>query len=387
MKDALSSNDTFVLLQTGTYGGCLTLYCDQSSEVKQFQLNMIDWSASVLGDADSSHRDSPVMNSVEEAFSYLDRYPWHQFTPHVIHPDVQPFVWEVINKRFEQGLVSPSTMAQWKRSCVTTDRRDFRSSTGRDSGIHSTSPRAATNVVNISTRLIGGNGTACAEFDDTRGVAPLSSPHIAWADAKHFRRAVECRLAELDHDGSYRIHSDQASDVPSEGQLDCGRPIRVVRTPEHVIGVAAMARLHLDFGWPRECLTYHLHGSSLSITASLLPKSRSVHVVCDVRKTVDEVARLVANVTTLCRRMPLPSRLASEEGCAAQRWVENFQQDCPPLFWAIGPSGVSTLYQLSYLDGCIEFDKVADVASRLTYPGTRCAISGWRSAESAVLSG
>lgn len=347
-------------------------------------MNLIDRSAAVLGDTDSSQRDSRAMSSVDEAFSYLDRYPWHQFTPHVIHPEVQSFVWEVINKRFEKGLVPQSAMAQWKRCCAAPGPFAAAPLTGRDSSGRSDAPRMATNVVNISTKLVDDDGHATPELGDPLGVVPFSFPDVTWMDAKHFRRAVECGLVEMDQNASSRTFTDQVTSTLSEMWPDHNYPIPVVRTVEHVIAVAALARLHLDFGWPKECLACHPLGSSFSITASILPKSNSVHIACCVRKSVDELARLVASMMIVGRGMPLPSKVASDERKTVQRWLQDFRRDFLPLFWAIGPAGEGSLYQISCLNGFLRLNKVADPLSQLTYPGTRCAISGWRPVESAA---
>lgn len=381
MENKLSMTDTVVLLQAGTPGGCLTLYCDRSAELQRYQVNLTDRSALVLGDAVGSQHDSGVTNSIEDAFSLLDRYPWHQFTPHVIHPDVQSFVWAIINDRFDRDLVTSSAMVQWKRCCAVAGVDAGPSSTGQYSGINPTRPSPGTNVISISGRSIDRKGNSHSIIGDSLGPTPLSLPDIVWEDIEHFRRAVECGLAEISHDGSYRIRSDCADGISSHSQPDGGRSVPSIQAPEHIIGLAAMARLHLDFGWPKECLIGYPHRSSFSIVASVLPKSNSAHIACDVRKTADELARLVADVRILCRKRPLISRQASgEEGCSARRWLETFRRNRPALFWVLGPSATRILYQLSYQGACIQLNKVPDPASCLNYPGTRCVISGWRSA-------
>lgn len=347
-------------------------------------MNLIDRSAAVLGDADSSQRDSRAMSSVDEAFSYLDRYPWHQFTPHVIHPEVQSFVWEVINKRFEQGLVPQSAMARWKRCCAVAGPSADVCLAGRDVSVRPYAPHLATNVVNISTKLVDDSDRTAPELDDPFGVVPFSLPDVTWADAKHFRRAAECGLVEMIRNGSSHTLSDQVTSVSSQMRPDHNYSIPVVQTVECVIAVAVMARLHLDFGWPRECLACHSDGASFSVTASVLPKSNSVHIGCYVRKSVDELARLVASMMILGRGIPLPSKVASDEKNTAQRLLQDYRRDYVPLFWAIGPAGAGSLYQISYSNGFLRLNKVPDPLLRLTYPGTRCAISGWRPAESAA---
>ena len=386
IKDNPSATDTVVLLQAGTLGGCLTLYRDRSTEMQRYQVNLTDRSASVLGDTGGSQHDSYTMSSVEDAFMCLDRYPWHQFTPHVIHPDMQSFVWAIINERFEQGLVTSFALSQWKRCCAATGGAVAPSSNGV-ANINLELQGPVTNVVNISPKLSVRNGKSQSARDDRHGGAPLSSPDVGWLDATHFHRAVECGLAEIDHDGSYRVVADPATNMFSRGRSDSGHPIPVIETPEHIIGLATMARLHLDFGWPKECLNGHPHESSFSIVASVFPKSSSVHIVCDVRKTVDELVRLVASVMVICRKMPLTSSQASDEDeCSARRWLRIFQRDRPSLFWVIGPSGAGIVYQLSYRGVYIQLNKVLDAVSCLNYPGTRCAISGWQSVEPVALS-
>lgn len=185
-------------------------------------------------------------------------------------------------------------------------------------------------------------------------------------DARDFLRAWDSGLLEHIGRGQYRA----AKSAASEQWFWSGAKGAAIRSVtlwlEPVITVAAMARLHLDLGWPKD----RIGAQSLDWAfdaVGYLPGSQTEYIACEVKKTPVEVERLVSSMTAYCADRPkAPGELTGYQR-NAYRKLAGLDQRQAPLFWVVGPGGLSRPFHVHYEDNRVLRLETAGEAA-LQYP-------------------
>jgi hypothetical protein len=132
---------------------------------------------------------------------------------------------------------------------------------------------------------------------------------------------------------------------------------------EPIITIAAAARLHLRYGWPKECLGTQLKRNwAFDLFAVRPGTGDKEYIAGEVKKTVKELDQLVSFMRLSCSEGDVDvTAVSGARRNAHKKWVG--LRDCrAPMFWAVGPRGISRLYTVTYLkDGPVALEETKDV--------------------------
>jgi hypothetical protein len=144
------------------------------------------------------------------------------------------------------------------------------------------------------------------------------------------------------------------------------RPITLWLEP--IITIAAMARLHLDYGWPIECLGMQSKDSAFDPMAFKLPDFENEHIAGEVKDSARKLDRLLEHMNQCCAE--------DDSECSApkirknaHRKIAGLKRCRAPIFWALGPGGDSRVLNVSYgNDGSIALKQSAKENLRFRVP-------------------
>lgn len=186
-----------------------------------------------------------------------------------------------------------------------------------------------------------------------------ASIRVSNRDAVDFVRAWDAGLVEHQGRGMYRAPRSAASEqfFWHGPKRDEGRTLTLWLEP--IITVAALGRLHLDFGWPRELLGMQSRDYAFDILAWDAAAARE-HIAGEVKKTETEVNQLISFMQEFGASGNPTMDASSLKGKAlnAYRKVQALSARRVPLFWAVGPNGMNRLFAVTYdAGGCPTLDE------------------------------
>ena len=182
-------------------------------------------------------------------------------------------------------------------------------------------------------------------------------------DARNFVQGWEAQL--LSHIGGrkYRGAKNGAAEKFFHSRSKALVPRTFTLAQESVIAVAALARLHFAFQWPKDLLGTQSKDHSFDAVA-FLPNQKTEHVACEVKTCRRDIDRLLSEMQRYC----FPEyhcRVSIKED--AFKKVLGLRTRRAPIFWAIAPSGVSEVFNVSYQESGAVVMKQAN-ESVLKYP-------------------
>lgn len=190
------------------------------------------------------------------------------------------------------------------------------------------------------------------------------------ADADNFMKALDHGVAFPDCRQRFGMRLGRASEAMFwEGKRTITpRPFSL--WAETVITVATGARLHFAYGWPVELLCMQSKGSAFDLGAFQPFDLDDEHIAVEVKRTSADLDRLVDNLQRCCAgdHDPTCLKTGGKRRNAHMKWIA-LRNRCPHVFWAVGPSPASRIFEVSRLaDGTIylqESDK-----TKLRFVGT-----------------
>ena len=180
------------------------------------------------------------------------------------------------------------------------------------------------------------------------GYKPESNT-VSSHDARYFLQAIDGGLV-IDS-GGVRLRAPQSRAFESlfwEG-LKARSPRPITLWVEPVITIGCIARLHFEFGWPRECLGMQSARWEFDVTAYLPGRLEAEYIACEVKKTVKELDVLMENMLVLCGQPELDAKSIPAVQMNAYKKVVGLRARRAPIFWAVGPDGESRVFNVSYL--------------------------------------
>jgi len=179
------------------------------------------------------------------------------------------------------------------------------------------------------------------------GYKPLSNT-VTPLDARDFMRALDHKIV-IDLGGcKFRMPRSRATEVIFWEGAKAATPRPITLWLEPVITIAAMARLHLDYGWPLDCLGTQSEKWEFDVMVFKLQDLHNEYIAGEVKKTSKELDELLINMQLSCVEGTLDYCSASQaRKNAHNKWL-GLQRCRAPLFWALGPGGDSRLYEVSY---------------------------------------
>lgn len=182
-------------------------------------------------------------------------------------------------------------------------------------------------------------------------------------DAGWFMTAIDLGLV-AEHAGFFMAPRSGAKEqIFSTGsEIDGQKPFTLWLEP--VITIGALARLHIDHGWPGELLGCQPGQWALDLVA-YGPDGR-YRIGVEVKKTAREIERLLGFMRDLSLdpELPVPSDRAALN---AYRKVVGIRRHAPPIFWALGPGGKGEVFRVAWCGAGGGFDLIPALPGELEY--------------------
>ncbi len=203
--------------------------------------------------------------------------------------------------------------------------------------------------------------SAFAEFRETKR-------QFGQEDARNFVLGWEAGLIKHIGGGKYK----GVRNGPAEKFFNADKKTIVPRTfalaQESVITDAVLARLHFEFGWPKELLGTQSVDSAFD-AVTFLPGASNEYIACEVKRTSNGIDKMIREMQTFCDpsyRLDHDSSV-KEAHKNALRKVHGLRRRRARVFWAVGPYGSSKVFSVSYLqDGSIVLSPESEAT--LAYP-------------------
>lgn len=181
-------------------------------------------------------------------------------------------------------------------------------------------------------------------------------------DARDFIRAIDCGVVSDLGGGRYIMPRSGAKEVLFwEGKKGV-TPRPITLWLESLITMAAMARLHLDYGWPVECLGMQSKKPwEFDMVIFKTNDVKNEYIAGEVKPDSKKLDIFLANLKECCAQGDHDCSLASKERINAHKKWKGLRRSHAPLFWALGPGGDSRVFNVSYsTDGIITLEKTSD---------------------------
>ena len=197
--------------------------------------------------------------------------------------------------------------------------------------------------------------------DDARKYDPRgfkeASIAVTEADARDCMSAIDHGVVVDTRGGRYRASRSTAHEVLFwEGRkITSPRPLTLWLEP--VITFAALARLHLAYGWPTEYLGMQPKGWAFDLIAHGPIATQPPRILGEVKKSSAELVRLKVDLLNLANGATTESVSTN----SAKKWHALLATK-PNLVWLVGPNEESLVLAPSYTSsGCAlrEVDKSA----------------------------
>lgn len=169
---------------------------------------------------------------------------------------------------------------------------------------------------------------------------------VADVDARDFMRAWKGGLIEHQGRGRYRAPKNAAAEQFFWSGPKQSKPRTFTLWHEPIITVAALARLHWDFGWPVSLIGTQSSDGAFDLVA-FNRDSDSEHIAGEVKKTAGELDALVRGMQEFGSN-PNMSVPPSGKSRNAYKKVAGLRARRAPIFWAIGPGGYTAVFRVEY---------------------------------------
>jgi|SRR5450631_3284654 len=192
---------------------------------------------------------------------------------------------------------------------------------------------------------------------------------VTSADARNCLRAIDEALLERLPNQRFTMPRNTATEILFwEGSTQkVPRPITLWLEP--VITFAAIARLHFDFGWPKELLATQPKSWAFDISASFADHGDREHIVGEVKKSSKEIDVLLRDLNSFCSepRNEEPPK-GDPRRNAFKKW-DRLRAIEAPIFWAIGPGSSDIVFNVDrQSDGRIILREIPVVELRYREP-------------------
>lgn len=165
-------------------------------------------------------------------------------------------------------------------------------------------------------------------------------------DATHFLRGWRAGLMKSDGFGRYRAsRNGSVEQFFWEGSRSVSpRPFWLWLEP--VITLGAMARLHLDFGWPADGVAAQSSDYAFDVVA-YRADDHTEAIAGEVKKTKKECDDLLSLMIQFGAQPSVPKSDTSV-ALNAYKKVAGLVKRRAPIFWLIGPEGYSRVFKVMY---------------------------------------
>ncbi len=185
---------------------------------------------------------------------------------------------------------------------------------------------------------------------------------VSALDASDFMRALDHKIVTDMGGGRYRMPQSKATEVIFWEGSKTTNPRAITLWLEPIITFATIARLHLDYGWPIDCLGTQSEKYEFDFMAFNPQNLKDEYIAGEVKKSSKELDELLANMTANYNgAIPDFSADSSGKKKNAYNKLLGLHRCHAPFFWAVGPDGDSRLFEVFYsAEGNISLNKATD---------------------------
>ena len=170
-------------------------------------------------------------------------------------------------------------------------------------------------------------------------------------DAQNFMRAIDQQIVTIDSGGRFTMPQSRATEVIFWEHERHMVPRKITLWLEPVITIATVARLHLDYGWPLDCLGMQSRDFAFDVTTFLPGETEHEFIAGEVKKTNAELDALIRHLNRCCTEGDHDDCLkSSTRRNAHKKWL-GLTRSHAHLFWAIGPGGNGHVFEVGYSEG------------------------------------
>lgn len=182
---------------------------------------------------------------------------------------------------------------------------------------------------------------------ETRGFN-LSSIKVSEIDAADFIRAIDLKIVTDKGGGRYLAAKSAAIEVIfwAGNRIDSPRTISLWLEP--IITIAAAARLHINYGWPKECIGLQSKRWGFDFVAYASAASDQEFIMGEVKKSGREVDKLISDLKALSTNPGITdiSQLNVSNN-SFKKWTELLSRR-PKVVWVLGPAATGVIFNISY---------------------------------------
>lgn len=191
------------------------------------------------------------------------------------------------------------------------------------------------------------------------------SIQVSEYDARHFVRALDHGLVDHQGNGLYRMPNSATCEQFFWEGPTAANPRRFTLWLEPIITIATVSRLHFEFGWPKALIGTQSVDWAFDVVTRL-PGREGEFIAGEIKKSATEVHALVELVKAFGNE---PSRSPPSSGKSrnAYKKAVALRSRQAPLFWAVGPNGLSEAFQVEY-DNAQRLRLVKTTEDSLRYP-------------------
>ena len=119
-----------LLVRVAAEGGSIAIYGRHEGDRTQYRVGIVDQTLTFLDEAEGGREirsDSGWLNTWEEAVAKIDRWPWPNLYPKLVHPSVRDAVWQAVQDyRDRTGRsVRQAGLDNWRCECINPDPDTF----------------------------------------------------------------------------------------------------------------------------------------------------------------------------------------------------------------------------------------------------------------------
>lgn len=193
---------------------------------------------------------------------------------------------------------------------------------------------------------------------------------LSAADASDCLLAIEERIVVDVGRSLYRARRASAGEsLFWEGHRN-KNPRAITFWMEPAITFAALARLHLNYGWPADLIANQPAKWAFDVAAHKPGRVGGYQILGEIKKTVPEADRLIQGL----ERAAESNSAAGLTKNVSKKW-ESLQAAMPDVLWVVGPDRFSAVFRCTYsTNGSTQLLRTSD--NLLAYPGGQPGVSG-----------
>lgn len=176
------------------------------------------------------------------------------------------------------------------------------------------------------------------------------SIRIGPLDADNFLRAIDGGLVADTGGGRYRCAQSKALEQLFWTHEKGISPRPLTLWVEPVIGMATLARIHFDLGWPAALLGMQTVDWAFDLAAYRSEAADRLVIACEVKKSRAEIDHLVADLRHHSREEPNVTISPKQRHTNSFRKWASLRRERPRWLWLVGPEGYEFVFALEHGD-------------------------------------